>query len=81
MAQKTKCLTSGAKFHIRVSSDHDFVSAEVDLPTDTLSGVDEEEAEILSRLIHNQLELVLRPYFERKKKAKKTPARATLKLL
>ena len=81
MAQETKCLTSGAQFHIRVNSDHDFISVEVDLPTDTLEGVDKEEAELLSRLIHNQMELVLRPYFEKKRRAKKTPARATLKLL
>ena len=83
MAQETKCLTSGAKFHIRVSSDHDFISAEVDLPTGTLEGLDEEEAELLSRLIHNQLEIVLRPYFERKKKAQRVPtlARAKLKLM
>jgi len=81
MAQETKCLTSGAKFHIRVSSDHDFISVEVDLPTDTLEGVDETEAELISRLIHNQLEIVLRPYFERKRKAEKIPVRATPKLL
>ena len=67
MAQETKCLTSGAQFHIRVNSDHDFVAVEVELPANTLEEVDEEEAELLSRLIHNQLELVLRPYFERKK--------------
>jgi hypothetical protein len=59
MAQETKCLTSGAQFHIRVSSEYDHISVAVDLPTDTLEGVDEEEAEILSRLIHNQMELVL----------------------
>ena len=82
MAQETKCLTSGAQFHIRVNSNHDFVSVQVDLPAGTLLGVDKEEAEILSRLIHNQMELVLRPYFERMKHtSKKIPARATLKLL
>ena len=78
MAQETKCLTSGAQFHIHIRSDMDSISAEVDLPANTLEGVDEEEAEILSRLIHNQLELVLRPYFKKKAKVKK---RATLKLI
>ena len=72
MAQETKCLTSGAQFHIRINSDADYVSATVDLPPGVLDSVDEEEAEILSRLIHNQLELVLRPYFE-KNPTKTTP--------
>ena len=74
MAQETKCLTNGAQFHIRVSSDHDYVLTEVDLPVGTLAEVDEKEAELLSRLIHNQLELVLRPYFERRR-ADKPPAK------
>ena len=63
MAQQTKCLTSGAQFHIHIMSKDDTVKVEVNLPKDTLWDVDEEEAELLSRLIHNQLELVLRPYF------------------
>ena len=66
MAQETKCLTSGAQFHIHIKSDIDAIMAEVDLPSGTLECVDEEEAELLSRLIHNQLELVLRPYFEKR---------------
>tara|TARA_X000001388_G_scaffold13258_1_gene7784 strand:+ start:103 stop:330 length:228 start_codon:yes stop_codon:yes gene_type:complete len=75
-------LTSGAHFHIHIRSDIDSISAEVDLPTGTLEGVDEEEAEMLSRLIHNQLELVLRPYFEKRKAmAKPIKSRAKLKLL
>ena len=78
MAQETKCLTSGAQFHIRVSSDSDYVSVEVDLPAGTLENVEEEEAELLSRLIHNQLELVLRPYFIKKKRGQ---VRAKLKLV
>ena len=82
MAQETKCLTNGAQFHIHIRSDIDSVSAVVDLPTGTLEGVDEEEAELLSRLIHNQLELVLRPFFI-KQKARIEPAktRAKLKLM
>jgi len=63
MAQETKCLTNGAQFHIHVMSQDDTVKVEVSLPKHTLWDVDEKEAELLSRLIHNQLELVLRPYF------------------
>tara|TARA_A100001515_G_scaffold100719_1_gene81538 strand:- start:9159 stop:9500 length:342 start_codon:yes stop_codon:yes gene_type:complete len=87
MAQRTKCLTSGAQFHIRVSSEYDHISVAVDLPTYTLEGVDKEEAELLSRLIHNQMELVLRPYFERQNqtstpaKAKAVPEHAKLRLV
>tara|TARA_B100000700_G_C14480661_1_gene594989 strand:+ start:293 stop:532 length:240 start_codon:yes stop_codon:yes gene_type:complete len=79
MAQETKCLTSGAQFHIHIRSDIDSITAEVDLPTGTLESVDKKEAELLSRLIHNQLELVLRPYFENKK-AEKLP-RAKIRLV
>lgn len=59
MANKTKCLTSGAVFHtdIRTRS----VSVKVDLPFRL--DVDEEEARELETLFHNQLELVLRSYF------------------
>ena len=60
MAQETKCLTSGAQFHIGIGSRK--ISATVDLPFSL--DVSEEEAEILIRLIHNQLELVLRPYWK-----------------
>jgi hypothetical protein len=60
MANSTKCLTSGARFHIGVSEEGIF--AKVDLPFKL--DVDEEEAEVLETLIHNQLELVLRSYFE-----------------
>ena len=60
MALETKCLTSGAIFHIHIAEDN--VSAKVDLPFKL--DVTEKEAETLETLIHNQLELVLRPYFE-----------------
>tara|TARA_Y100000296_G_scaffold42485_1_gene48908 strand:+ start:1200 stop:1382 length:183 start_codon:yes stop_codon:yes gene_type:complete len=60
MAQKTKCLISGAQFHIGVHPRT--IDALVQLPFELK--VSEEEAEILMRLIHNQLELVLRPYWE-----------------
>jgi hypothetical protein len=60
MATETKCLTSGAIFHISIQ-EHE-VSATVDLPFKL--DITAEEAEILESLIHNQLELVLRVYFE-----------------
>jgi hypothetical protein len=60
MAAKTKCLTRGAIFHISIQENE--VSATVDLPFKL--DITEDEAEILENLIHNQLELVLRVYFE-----------------
>tara|TARA_R110002020_G_scaffold125629_1_gene282953 strand:+ start:233 stop:421 length:189 start_codon:yes stop_codon:yes gene_type:complete len=60
MANSTKCLTSGAVFHIHITEDN--VSAKVDLPFKL--DITEKEAEILETLIHNQLELVLRSYCE-----------------
>ena len=62
MARETKCLTSGAIFHIGIHPNS--VVVDVDLPFEL--DIDEEEAEILSALIHNQLELVLRPYWGNK---------------
>ena len=60
MANSTKCLTSGAWFHIGVSEDG--ITAKVALPFKL--DIDEEEAKIIETLVHNQLELVLRSYFE-----------------
>ena len=60
MANQTKCLTSGARFHIAVCEEG--ISARVDLPFRLV--LTEEEAVLLETLIHNQLELVLRSYFE-----------------
>ncbi len=59
MAEKTKCLTSGAVFHTAISDKK--VSISVDLPF--VLDIDEEEAEILTRLLHNQLETILRFYW------------------
>jgi len=59
VANKTKCLTSGAVFHTDINKRS--VSVKVDLPFDL--DVDEKEAEVLENLLHNQLELVLRSYF------------------
>ena len=59
MALETKCLTSGATFHSKVWDDTVSVSVELPFKLD----ISEEEAELIERLMHNQLELVLRPYF------------------
>ncbi len=61
MANSTKCLTSGAIFHTHIKDDE--VVAKVSLPFDL--SLNEDEAEILETLIHNSLEVILRPYFER----------------
>ena len=60
MANQTKCLTNGAVFHTSV--DENGITAKVDLPFKL--NVDEKEAEIIETLIHNQLELILRYYYE-----------------
>ena len=62
MANGTKCLTSGAVFKTRISDKE--LGVTVVMPGDQLKGLNEEEATILEALIHNQLELVLRPYFQ-----------------
>jgi hypothetical protein len=77
MSQKTKCLTNGAIYHTHIhdssgdmystSSNSDdgntcFISVKVDLPFELNIG--KKEAKILTKLIHNQMELVLRPYFK-----------------
>jgi DNA-binding response OmpR family regulator len=59
MANSTKCLTNGAVFHTSINEDS--ISAKVSLPFDL--NIKKEEAEILETLIHNSLEIVLRPYF------------------
>ncbi len=64
MAVETKCLTNGAIYNTVVTSQK--VSVSVELPFKLEIG--EEEAELLDALIHNQLELVLRPYFLRAEK-------------
>ena len=60
VANKTKCLTSDAVYHIHITKEG--ISAKVDLPFELL--IDQAEAEVLEALIHNQLELVLRSYYE-----------------
>ena len=60
MANPTECLTNGAVFHVEI--DESSIAAKVDLPFKL--DINVKEAEILETLIHNQLELVLRSYFE-----------------
>ncbi len=59
MALETKCLTPDAVFHTNIGTQ--YISTRISLPFELR--VDEKEAEILERLLHNQIELVLRPYF------------------
>ena len=64
MAQETRCLTNGAIYHTEIKKGS--LSVKVDLPFKI--DLSEKEAELLEKLIHNQLEVVLRPYFEKVKK-------------
>ena len=59
----TKCLTSGANFSTSISSRR--IDLSVDFPYDI--NLSEKEAVVLETLIHNAMELVLRPYFEESK--------------
>ncbi len=59
MALETKCLTPEANFSSYITDR--VVSAAIHLPFDL--GIDSDEAKLLEKLIHNQLELVLRSYF------------------
>ena len=68
MALETKCLTSGAIFHISIQEQE--ISATVELPFKL--EISEEEATLLEVLVHNQLELVLRTYFENQVRKEKT---------
>ena len=61
---KTKCLTSGALFHQSIEDDK--VSISVDIPFEL--NLEEKEAIELETLLHNAVELVLRPYFDGGKK-------------
>ena len=59
MALETKCLTPDATFHTNIGTK--YISTRVVLPFELK--IDEKEAEILEKLLHYQIELVLRPYF------------------
>ena len=70
MALETKCLTPGAQFHTDMGTDYEgreYVTVSVDLPAGTIKNLAEVEAELIEKLLHNQIELVLRPYFMRAK--------------
>jgi len=62
MALKTKCLTPGAYFDTEIHSDS--IKVEVRLPFEL--EITEEEAILLTSILHNQVEVALRPYFEDK---------------
>ena len=68
MAIETGCLTSGAIFHTSIQEKS--VSVVVELPFQL--EISEKEAEILDILIHNQMELLLRPYFPAKEDQKES---------
>lgn len=55
----TKCLTSGAQFHTHINNRD--VGINVNLPFDL--AIDEVEASNLETLLHNAVEMILRPYF------------------
>ena len=59
MALETKCLTPDANFTTFISPRT--IASTVNLPFDL--NLDKEQAVMLEKLIHNQLELVLRSYF------------------
>ena len=59
MALETKCLTPDAKFVTHIGQHQIIIDVELPFSLD----IDEEEAIVLEKLIHNQLELVLRSYF------------------
>lgn len=61
MAQKTTCLTPGSQFHTNI--DERKVSVSIDLPFSLQ--LTEEEGETLDKILHNQLELVMQPYFKK----------------
>ena len=63
----TECLTSGAQFHTYI--DNKDVGINVDLPFEL--SIDENEAADLETLLHNAVEMILRPYFKKEKSFRK----------
>ena len=59
MALETKCLTPDTNFVTHIGQQQILIDVELPFSLD----IDEEEATILEKLIHNQLEIVLRSYF------------------
>ena len=62
MANSTKCLTSGAIFSTNIKEDK--ISVDISLPFSI--DLAKDEAVELGTLMHNQMEIVLRPYFDKK---------------
>ena len=62
MALETKCLTPDTIFSTQIKPKS--ISLNVNLPFEL--DITKEEAEILERLIHNQIEITLRPYFSKR---------------
>lgn len=62
MANSTKCLTSGAIFSTHIKEDK--ISVNISLPFSI--DLTKDEAVELETLMHNQMEIVLRPYFDKK---------------
>ena len=60
MARKTECLTPGCMFHTSINSKG--VSLRVDFPNPR--HFTRKEAKLLEDLLHNSVEIVLRPYFK-----------------
>ena len=59
MALETRCLTPDVKFHTYIGER--LIALDVELPFKL--DLNEQDATLLEKLIHNQLELVLRSYF------------------
>lgn len=66
MANKTKCLTSGCTYKTSISNSS--VSISVDFPYEI--PLPKEEAKILETIMHNSIEICLRPYFFKEQKSK-----------
>ena len=60
MALETECLTPGANFSTSIGTK--YISCRVTLPFELK--INRDETKTLERLIHNQMELVLRSYFD-----------------
>lgn len=63
----TKCLTSGAQFHISIEPDK--VGIDVDFPFQL--NLSESQAKEMETLLHNAIELVLRGYWDLGEKKEK----------
>ncbi len=61
-AVKTACQTPDAVFHIEIKDKK--LSIEIDLPMEL--DLSEQDAKLLEANVHNALELVLAPYFDKK---------------